>query len=248
MAHADESNAVLAKVRKLLAKAEDPAATAQEAETYTAKATELMATYGIDRALLALADPSLDVVGDLVIVLERPYAADKADLLGSISAALRCRPVKRTRFPDGMTKELSMHLFGHRSDLQRAEILFTSLLVQAMHGLARTPVPPHDSPAAFRRSWLAGFTRSIGHRLSAAEAEAVSRASDRFTAQGTSGALVLADRSVAVETARDHAYPHLQSAGPRRLSGSGMGQGWSAGQLADLGGSRLAGTVRPLPS
>lgn len=236
---------ILTKVRKLLAKAEDPAATAQEAETYTAKAAELMAAYGIDRALLALADPTLDIVGDLVVVLDRPYAADKAELLSSIAAALRCRSVRRTRYPGG-TKELSMHLFGHRSDLQRAEILFTSLLVQAMHGLARTPVPAFDHPAAFRRSWLAGFSRSVGHRLGAAESHAADRASGRFAAHGTSSALVLADRTAAVESARDRTYPHLEQAAARRLSGTGMPQGWSAGQQADLGSTRLSGR-RSLP-
>lgn len=236
---------ILAKVRKLLAKAEDPAATAQEAETYTAKAAELMAAHGIDRALLALADPGLDIVGDLVIVLDRPYAVDKADLLSAISVALRCRPVRRTRYSGG-SKELSVHLFGHRCDLQRAEILFTSLLVQAVHALARTAVPASDHPAAFRRSWLAGFSRSVGDRLSAVEVQAADRARDRFAAQGTSSALVLADRSAAVESARDRTYPHLRQASARRLSGSGMHAGWSAGQRADLGSTRLPGR-RSLP-
>ena len=41
------TNAILAKVRKLLAKAEDAATTPQESETYTAKAAELMAGYGL---------------------------------------------------------------------------------------------------------------------------------------------------------------------------------------------------------
>ena len=59
----------LARVRKLLAKAEDTAVTPQEAEAYTAKAAELMASYGIDRAMLAAADPATDVPADLVVEL-----------------------------------------------------------------------------------------------------------------------------------------------------------------------------------
>jgi hypothetical protein len=246
MEHADESTTMLAKVRKLLAKAEDPAATAAEAETYTAKAATLMAAYGIDRALLALADPSLDVVGDLVVVLDRPYAADKADLLATVASALGCRSVRRKRYPDGVL-ELSLHLFGHRSDLQRTEILFTSLLVQALHALARTPVPAYDHPAAFRRSWLAGFSQSVGRRLVRVEASTAVGAADRFAAQGTSSALVLADRSHAVEAARDETYPDLRQATARRLSGTGRSDGWSAGQRADLGDGRLRGGRRSLP-
>jgi hypothetical protein len=48
---------VLARVRKLLAKAEDPC-TRAEAEAFTAKATELIAKYGVDRAMLAAQRPS----------------------------------------------------------------------------------------------------------------------------------------------------------------------------------------------
>lgn len=235
-----DTDTMLARVRKLLAKAEDPAATAQEAQTYTAKASELMAAYGIDRALLAASDPSLDVVGDRVIVLDRPYAAEKAQLVSQVALALGCRVVRRTRYPAG-AKELSVHLFGHRSDLERVEILFTSLLVQAMHALARAPVPRWDHPAAFRRSWLSGFGTAVGRRLERAERVAAEHAEDQFAASGTSTALVLADRSAAVEAARNATYPDLQPASSRRLSGSGRAQGWAAGQRADLGSARLGG-------
>lgn len=236
---------VLARVRKLLAKAEDPAATTQEAETYTAKAGELMAAYGLDRALLAASDPALDVVGDRVIVHDRPYAAEKAQLVGEVALSLGCRVVRRTRYPDG-EKQLSSHLFGHRSDLERAEILFTSLLLQAMRALTRTPVPPFEHPAAFRRSWLTGFSTAVGRRLEQAERAAAEQAEGRFAARGTSTALVLADRSAAVESARDAAYPDLRTLSARRLSGSGRSQGWAAGQRADLGGARLGGSPRQL--
>lgn len=235
-----DTDTMLARVRKLLAKAEDPAATAQEAQTYTAKASELMAAYGIDRALLAASDPSVDVVGDRVMVLDRPYAAEKAQLVSEVALSLGCRVVRRTRYPDG-AKQLSVHLFGHRSDLERADILFTSLLLQAMQALARTAVPDWEQPAAFRRSWLTGFTAAVGRRLVVAERAAAEQAERRFADSGTSTALVLADRSAAVEAARDATYPDLRPASPRRLSGSGRSQGWVAGQRADLGGARLRG-------
>lgn len=83
-----DADGVLARVRKLLTKAEDPAATAQEPEAYTAKASELMAAYGIDRALLAAADPTFDVVGDQVITLDPPYAAENAQLVVEVARSL----------------------------------------------------------------------------------------------------------------------------------------------------------------
>ena len=235
---------ILAKVRKLLALAEDPAATEHEAETYTAKATQLMADYGIDRALLAHADPSSDPVGDRVVALDAPYAADKADLLATIATRLRCAVVQRRRRQGG-TRELSLHLFGHASDLERVEILFTSLLLQSASALARTPVPRDEHKAAFRRSWLAGFRMAIGRRLDEAEQQAVAEAAARFDRAGTSSTLVLADRSAVVQSAMEQAYPRLGTARQRSLSGSGGAAGWAEGQRADLGATRVGGRQRP---
>jgi len=231
---------ILAKVRKLLALAEDPAATEHEALTYTAKAAQLVADYGIDRALLARAEPGTDPVGDRVLTMDAPYAVDKADLLSTVARRLRCRAVQRTRWRNGR-RELSLHLFGHDSDLVRTELLFTSLLLQAATGLSRTPVPPHEHKAAFRRSWLAGFRMAIPDRLADPQRRAEAEASPRFRASGTSSALVLADRSALVEQALRDAYPHLATAPPRRLSGSGGADGWAAGRRADLGERRVGG-------
>ncbi|MBW4704166.1 MULTISPECIES: DUF2786 domain-containing protein [unclassified Micromonospora] len=219
------SEAMLSKVRKLLAQAEDAACTPAEAAAFTAKATELIARYGVDRALLAARDPTTDPVGDRVVDVVAPYARDKAGLLAAVADPLRCRCIRR---PAGTG--FALHLFGFASDLERVDLLFTSLLVQAAHGLAGTVVPPGEHPAAFRRSWLAGFARVIAERLRAAEAGAVAQ-------DGTpSVALVLADRSDRVARRVTEVYPRLRTAPTRRLAGSGFGAGEAAGQRADLGG------------
>ncbi|MGN6576259.1 MAG: DUF2786 domain-containing protein [Nocardioides sp.] len=247
----------LAKVRKLLAKAEDPAATAEEAETYTAKAAELMAAYGIDRALLAEERPDSDCVGDRVVVLDAPYALDKSSLLSSVAFALRCRAVRRIRYVGPRaTKQVSIHLFGFDSDLLRVEILFTSLLVQAQTALVRVDAPPWESLAAYRRSWLAGFTAAVARRLHEAEQRAAQEAqasregpaprsgdgAGADAARDRSVALVLVERSSRVEAAVDAEYPHLGTARTRRLSGSGSRSGWQAGQRADLGDGTRVGS------
>jgi hypothetical protein len=232
------NHALLAKVRKLLAKAEDPATTAAEAETYTAKAAELVAQYGIDQALLAGRDPTSDAVADRTVVLDAPYARDKASLLATVAVALRCQAVLRERrAADG--KQISIHLFGFGADLERAELLFTSLLLQAGTQLARTVAPPWEGVAAFRRSWLAGFTAAVGDRLRQVESSA-ERDAARVAAPGApSVALVLVDRAGRVEEALNAAYPRLGTARQRSLSGSGGAAGWAAGKRADLGGSRF---------
>ena len=65
-------NVLLERVRKLLAKAEAAGVTGPEGEALTAKAAELMARYGIDRALLAAARPETDQPANRVITVPNP--------------------------------------------------------------------------------------------------------------------------------------------------------------------------------
>jgi hypothetical protein len=226
---------MLERVRKLLAKAEDPGCTPEEAAALNDKAAELIARYGVDRALLAAASPGVDPVGDRVIHIDAPYALDKAGLLAAVAYALRCRSVRRKQWRTGGYVH-STHLFGCAADLERTELLYTSLLVQASYGLAAAHVPAWEPLATFRRSWLAGFTQAVQRRLEEAERRACAAAD----ASGPSMALVLADRTDRVARRVSEVYPRLARSARRHLIGSGMGDGYIAGQRADLGGTRLS--------
>jgi hypothetical protein len=230
------TDTMLEKVRKLLAKAENPGCTPEEAAALNDKAAELIAKYGMDAALLAAADPQRDPIGDRVVAVYAPYALDKAGLLATVAGALRCRSVRRKLWV-GNGYAYTMHLFGFASDLERTELLYTSLLVQASYGIAAAQVPEWESPAAFRRSWLVGFTHAVGRRLAEAERRASSEAES--VASGPSVALVLADRSTQVDQRVEEAYPRLRASAPRRLQGSGIQGGYAAGERADLGGARV---------
>src|SRR5215469_16560462 len=154
----DAPDRLLDRVRKLLAQAEDDAVTPAEAEAFTAKAAELMARYGIDRALLAAARPDTDRPDSRVIDVPNPWSQVKAHLLGGLATAIRCACVLLPRSGGGTR----VHVFGYASDLERAEILYTSLLVQMAHGLAATVVPASArSVRAYRRSWLLGYTSAV---------------------------------------------------------------------------------------
>ena len=62
-------------------------------------------------------------------------------------------------------------MFGYASDLERAGILYTSLLIQMAHGLVAAQVPATArSVRAYRRSWLLGFTSAVVTRVREAEA------------------------------------------------------------------------------
>src|SRR5204863_3949320 len=91
--NSEAAGPLLARVRKLLAKAEGAGVTTHEAQALTAKAAELMAKYGIDRALLAARQPSTDRPSDRVIEVANPWARVQAHLLCGVSAAMRCQCV-----------------------------------------------------------------------------------------------------------------------------------------------------------
>jgi hypothetical protein len=229
-------------VRKLLAKAER-AATPAEADTYTAKAVELMARHGIDAALLAAAEPGRDEIGRLRVAMQDPYSAGKARLLGWTAAALGCRWVLHAAWGGRVA---AVTVFGHASDRERVEVLYTSLLLQATGQLVRVRPPwPGESVAAYRRSWLEGFAAEVHRRLVAAEEQAARQATGRSAEPSHGGvALVLADRRRRVDREFAAAFPRLGSARPRVLSGSGRAAGALAGQRADLGGDAGLGAGR----
>ncbi|HEY3471352.1 MAG TPA: DUF2786 domain-containing protein [Amycolatopsis sp.] len=227
-----ESDPQLERIRKLLAKAEDPAVTEAEAEAYNQKAAELVARYGIDQAMLAAAGASTDEIGTLKIPMNDPYSRDKASLLTSVAYPMRCRTLLH-RYGQ---KVESVTVFGYHSDLGRVELLFTSLLLQATTQLTRVRPGgffPGESLAAYRRTWLHGFARAVYDRLSNAEQEAV-----RTAVQG-SAELVVRDRAQMVQHAFDAEFGDLRSAAPRRLSGSGYLDGHDAGTKANLDPSAL---------
>jgi Protein of unknown function (DUF2786) len=240
-----QDTATLEKVRKLLAMAEDPSVTPAEAEAFTAKASEKMARYGIDRALLAATQPETDQLTSKKIDVPNPWGDVHALLLGGLAKAMRCDAIQLTGDVHG--KRLHLHLFGYASDLERTEVLYTSLLLQMANGLARQIVPGSGGQArAWRRSWLIGFASEVTGRVAAAErsAAAESGASQAGQANGGAGtAVVLADRALAVKQAMRQKYPTIRAT-RMVYSGGGAGAGREAGRRANIGGTGVGGGSR----
>jgi Protein of unknown function (DUF2786) len=238
----EPSGTLLERVRKLLAKAENDGVTLAEAEALTAKAAELMARYGINRALLAATKPETDRPANRVIDVPNPWSQVRAHLLAGLVGAMRCQCVL---LPAEGGKRV--HVFGYASDLERAEMLYTSLLVQMAHGLTAARVPAAArSPRAWRRSWLLGYVAAVTARVRAAEERAVSEAEDQQDREGPSAALVLADRSLVVRRQCEEAYPKTRT---MRITytGSGYRTGYAEGERADIGTTRVrSGSRRAL--
>ncbi|MER7111225.1 DUF2786 domain-containing protein [Streptomyces sp. NPDC000229] len=229
----------LAKVRSILAKAEDPAATPEEAQAYFAKAADLMAKYGIERAMLAETRPESDKLGSRTIDVKGSYILDNANLLMSIADAIGARSVRWRRY-DRLTGRYYQHvkIYGHASTLDRVEMLYTSLLLQAHNGMKHGRPQPGESTTAYRKSWLSGFRIAVARRLETTESRAAAEA--EALPGGRSAELVLVDRAEAVLSLFKREHPKIRTAPVRRLTGSGWTEGVEAGKRADLGQGRIA--------
>ena len=133
-----------------------------------------------------------------------------------------------------------IHLFGFESDLQRTDIMYTSLLLQMASAL-RWARPPQGvrSVRAWNRSFLLGFVSAVITRVRAAEANARGEAkAEDAKSGGPSTELVLADRSVAIRKNLEEAYPVTRQT---RITYSGRGytDGYARGQQADIGGTGI---------
>ncbi|SOC52052.1 Protein of unknown function [Blastococcus aggregatus] len=206
-------------IRGLLAKAE---ATdfAEEAETLTAKAQELMTRHAVDAAVLQGDLPAGDVDTRRVHVAD-PYVRAKVQLLGAVAEANDVRLV----WYQGLGIAT---IVGGRADLDAVELLFTSLLLQVAQGLAAAErtAGPSSSPRAFRRAFLLGYAHRIGERLQ----DARRRATAEAAAERELDLLpVLRSRREAVDSAVAQLFPKLRSSRSRASVDAG---GWYAGQTA----------------
>lgn len=227
---------MLGKVRALLAKAENEAATKEESEAYFAKAAELMAKYGITRALLDAQKSTGPQVANRVFNVQGPYAERKAELLYHVGEALGGKGI---RLGKGAGQTVRIHLFGIDSDMERAEMMFTSLLLQ-LHRFAALDASrdqlANTSPRKWYGDYIRGFTVTVVERIKQAEARARTQAATE--ADGPSVALVLVQRSELIRRAFTEQYPKTRR-GSSVPVGAGFRSGEAAGRRADLGGTSL---------
>ena len=229
------ADAIVAKVRALLAKAESTDYPA-EAESLTAKAQELITRHAIDRVLLA--EEGDDAPRARRVPIDEPYAEAKIQLLSEVARANGCQVVISDRL--GFST-----LFGFADDIDTVELLHSSLLVQAMRSLAivgrDAPPGAQTRSRAYRRAFLFGFAAQIGQRLRDVAEHETMEAANRV---GASLLPVLASRERQVTDEVTRVFPAATTT-VRRISVSD-GRGWAAGQAAGrLASLALDPTVAP---
>ncbi|MDQ1689149.1 MAG: hypothetical protein QOK42_2124 [Frankiaceae bacterium] len=224
------NEAILERVRKLLAKAEHPSTPAAESEAFSEKAAALIARYAIDDALLSERGAQTGAPVVRTMRVEAPYALPKSVLLSQVASAHRVRVVIG---PGVGEASRTCSLVGFPVDLEMTELLFTSLLLQATSAMLADTCG--QRVRSFRRSFLLGFASRIGTRLRQLSAQAVAQSEP---SQGRSAELVLAGRERRVAAALAEQFPHLRPLRQEISNGRGLNEGRAAASRADLGAAQ----------
>ena len=232
---------ILARIRGLLAKAESTDFEA-EAEALRDKATELIAKYQIDEALLATETGGPRPIVKRFFSILAPYRYEQAVLWFSVGKVFGVHCITHTEYD----RYDRLVCWGTESAIDTMELLVASLMVQGARQSRQVKAAPRfenpgyysyqngPSTASLRRSFLAGFYKVAAERVSEAHGKAVE-------ASGV-GLVLVADLSRSKDACREE-YGKI-GRGPRKsYNTSGLDAGRTAGANADIGRSRLAGRM-----
>jgi uncharacterized protein DUF2786 len=233
------SEALLDKIRKLLAKAErtdNP----NEAEAFSAKAAQLIAEHRLDpgHVRAALEDGRVDLRR---IVLGRgAYVRGRLALLDAVARNNDCEVVFENG-PQGTTAIVA----GYEADLDVTEVLYTSLHVQASSQMAAVRARTPAATQRWRRSFLFGFATRVAESLEAVRV----RAAEPTSASSHRAPVAHDLPDVLARTARVRAFAAgaFGRVGTARAAAPAQRSGWRDGHRAaasaDIGRSRMAGRL-----
>lgn len=220
--------------------AADERAPQAERDAALNRAMELMARHGVTEMMLATRrGQATDTIIKKRIEIDNPYSFEKKELAAAIGNALNCRHM----FSHYRSNVSSITFVGFRSDIERVELLYTSLLLQAVNAVR------HEHPGGwasasetrqYRKSFLVGFAERIHVRLWRQEREARAKYDREHAGDGDgqpSTELVLVGRKDRVEAAYQADFGNLKKAkNNRRVDYYAHRSGRQAGDKADLGG------------
>lgn len=183
------------RVRGLLAKAEDTDFP-EEAEALTAKAIELMAEHGINRRMLDAKYKVERIMKRHYITVTGAYMPQLRTLLGQLATAMgvyctyNVDPAMQKQYRDDYREWLYgggygkkpiapprnyVSLYGFDTDIERVEMLFTSLSLQSVVALKKTVKPDWFSGTtrSWKTSYFTGWVYRVAQRVKEAEQGAV---------------------------------------------------------------------------
>ncbi|MEV2277847.1 DUF2786 domain-containing protein [Nocardiopsis sp. NPDC049922] len=237
------------KIAKLLAKAEGTDSPA-EAEAFTRAAERLMIKWGIEEAVVraAMTGEQPEEITTARILYTDTYSDAFVAFTSSIVdglGELRTFYVSGHAHPDHRV----VYVVGHRSDVQRAEMLISSLRLQAVSAMKTWWRTGRYSThlkgwRAFkaRRQFIISFGHGVGERLAGVRTETIAETG------GASTELVLVDRATRVNAWVDEHIGELQKTRGLQSSLLGFAAGREAGRRADIGNNVTDGDTESIES
>lgn len=247
------TNKYATRIQALLDKAESTNSE-EEAQALTAKAAELITKYGIEQAELEAARRRDGKgKGDIIersIWLSGVYC--KTLVMGAYQIALTfdgaiyCLKSDSQlhsdylRVSDGDSRKgLYLKMYGYESDVSQAEILISSITLQAMGAMSKwwktqSGWYPSEEGIYLRRSYINGYFSGAAQKIRESRLRTINETS-------SAGVVALRDRASEVQ---DWAANNLTAIPSRATNaktyGSAQNAGFSAGSKADVGNSRFA--------
>lgn len=236
---ADPAEKMRETITKLLAKAAS-STHPEEAETFAAKAQELMTKWAIDELqLVAAGQTQSDVV---VHDFTTPVTHYKENF-SILSAVAKANDVKMIYTPYVSGRSPVAHLIGFQSDIDSALAMYVALmshvklamkprLLESTHGERPTPKEARQFGSSFRL----GFASVIGTRLTEARAQTVNEAD---IVSGGSLLPALIDKTARVLDAATEAFPKTKTSRNVRVQAGAYVAGQAAAKSADVGSAAV---------
>lgn len=232
----EETSKWIDRIEKLMAKANDPATSPEEAQSVMEKVYKLMAKFSIEETMLNFnKQTNYTEVIRYATKLANPFASNRSALLSSVALLFGVRII---RMRDGETHVL----YGYKTDIERTVLLFGSLTIQMLYGLNladHEARPKGMHRRTFSSSWLYGFTMSVHERIVKVVETVKNDIRNSTTGNGMEVALLDKDKQIALAIQQE--FPRLVR-GRRtahRVDGDVYDHGRNAGANADLGQSRM---------
>lgn len=232
-AHADGGNdeQLLGRVRELLDQHErQPDQPAGRHALVRARA--LLLRQALERGLLDQPEPeSAEPVVKVSWRLDAPYTREKAMLLGTVARYFQCKALVDDA--GGWAKGAPVLLYGHKSDVTRARMMFASITAQALDELAATDPPAGEDKATYRASWLLAFMQAVGRSLQETRRTVLAEHDGDATAE---------ELDQLVEARRERVLEIVRTAHPetKPVKAFSSGTGWDAGRAAGEAATALA--------
>lgn len=244
-------------ISKLLLKAESTDSP-EEAETFFAKAQELMTQYAIDEAMITAARKLGDKADDKITQQEFVTVGIYRYPLSQLAYyVLLVNDIECIKLSEPGWREIDGKVFketevlvgvGYESDLRRARTLETSLKLQAMRAenawwdrYQELYRGEKRGGHYQRRQFLQSFGAGVYEKLEAAANRGRDAAAEEHGVNSV--ALVIRDKSLAVRDEYERRFPNRRQTRRRLKGGDAWAHqhGYAAGQKADLGGPKVGG-------